>query len=188
MSEDLKALAEAAYSGPWEVVVKEHPHYLRTSPHREYMIVTAWDHPQLKGPMAVAAVAMGVGSAKGDPWVPLSGLTPENAAYIAAASPDRILALIAEVKTLRARALAELAAAEAERNEANRLMAVYAAAGSSSRRDVEAAEAQVEALKGLLKIVNEATETVGAGAVILQITTADRNAIRAALKDGGEHD
>ena len=52
------------------------------------------------------------------------------------------------------------------------------AEGNANARLIAAAPDLYEALK----IVNAATETVGAGAVILQITTADRQAIRAALR------
>lgn len=47
--------------GPWRVVVDEHPHRAGGK-HVERRIFTEWDHPQLKGPMGVVNMSVGIGT------------------------------------------------------------------------------------------------------------------------------
>ena len=98
--DDLREKARAATGGPWEVLTKEYPHYLGGK-HVERIIATTYIHPQLKGPIPVVSGSVGIPERKGDPGRPLVWLQPEDAAWIAAANPTRILALLDELDALR---------------------------------------------------------------------------------------
>jgi hypothetical protein len=95
----LKQLAEAATQGGWQVIETELPCRLG-QPHVERRIFTAKDHPQLKAPYPVVngSVALGTDEA---PVHHMVSMTAEDAAFIAAANPEAVLALIAENEALR---------------------------------------------------------------------------------------
>jgi hypothetical protein len=72
--------------GPWQVVVTEHPHY-RGGTHIERRIFTAWDHPQMKGPIGVVNSSVGIGETEGGKAHRFVSMTEADARLIAAA-PD----------------------------------------------------------------------------------------------------
>lgn len=99
---EIKAALEAGPTpGPWQIVVDDVPCYLG-APHKETRIFTTWEHPQLKGPMPVVNHSIGVGASQGCKPVHLVHIEPEDAAYIAAANPANLRALLDEVQALRA--------------------------------------------------------------------------------------
>lgn len=70
--ETLAALREAVEKmtpGPWQVVVTEHPYSFERADgttahgvHVERRIFTAWEHPQMHGPIGVVNYATGIGA------------------------------------------------------------------------------------------------------------------------------
>jgi len=102
----LRQLAENATPGPWQAnpfQYEVHTGSMLTS----YRIDTAWDHGQLKGPAPVFAPGI---SMRPHPVQPdelavqeVLYVRPEDAAYIAAISPDVVLALIEEINRLQDR-------------------------------------------------------------------------------------
>lgn len=76
--------------GPWRVVVDEHPHRLGGK-HVERRIFTQWEHPQLKGPLGV--VNMGVGIGNHDQAARHMVSMSEADARLIAAAPDMLNAL-----------------------------------------------------------------------------------------------
>lgn len=97
--DELKRLADAATPGGWAVVEQKYPHRYMGH-HIERMIVTAYDDGQLKSPYPIVATATGVGI--GDKPIYFCHISEENAAYIAAANPATILALIARLEAAEA--------------------------------------------------------------------------------------
>ncbi|KAF3997499.1 hypothetical protein [Glaciimonas immobilis] len=97
----LKALAEAATTGPWEVRANAHPHYLGGF-HKELLINTSWYHPQLGRQYPIVANSVGLGTEKNGPLTPLVLIEEKNAAYIAATNPLAVLAMIAHIEQLEA--------------------------------------------------------------------------------------
>lgn len=89
----LRKLAEAATSGPWQVILTEHPHALGGK-HEERWIFTTWDHPQAKGTLPVVTGSVGIAAEKGGKPQHMVSIMPYDAAYIAAANPAVILALL----------------------------------------------------------------------------------------------
>lgn len=77
--------------GPWRVVVDEHPHS-NGGTHVERRIFTEWDHPQLKGPMGVVNMSVGLGAEKKGARHFVS-LSAADAALIAAA-PEMLAACL----------------------------------------------------------------------------------------------
>lgn len=99
---ELKRLAEAATQGGWQVIETELPCRIGR-PHVERRIFTAKDHPQLKAPYPVVNGSIALVTDE-TPVHHMVSMTAEDAAYIAAANPSAVLALIAEnerLKTLR---------------------------------------------------------------------------------------
>ena len=97
---ELKRLAEAATQGDWQVIETELPCRIGR-PHVERRIFTAKDHPQLKAPYPVVNGSVALGTDE-TPVHHMVSMTAEDAAYIAAANPAAVLALIAENKRLAA--------------------------------------------------------------------------------------
>ena len=96
----LRQLAEAATSGPWQVITDEHPHY-HGGTHKERRIFTVWHHPQLKGPWGIVNNSVGIGAEKGGPARHMVSIEEKNADYIAAANPTAILALLDTIDVQR---------------------------------------------------------------------------------------
>lgn len=93
---ELKKLAEAATPGDWQVIETDLPCRLGR-PHIERRIFTAKDHPQLKAPYPVVNGSVALGTDE-TPVHHMVSIRAEDAAFIAAANPDSVLALIAEVE------------------------------------------------------------------------------------------
>ena len=96
----LRALAEAATRGPWQVWVTRHPFSLvrcdgstLTGEHVERHIVTVRNHPQSRAPYPIVTISVGAGIDDGPP-VHKVYIRPEDADYIAAVSPEVVLALL----------------------------------------------------------------------------------------------
>ncbi|WP_262381416.1 hypothetical protein [Pseudomonas sp. WS 5079] len=96
---ELKRLAEAATQGDWQVIETELPCRIGR-PHVERRIFTAKDHPQLKAPYPVVNGSVALGTDE-TPVHHMVSMTAEDAAYIAAANPAAVLALIAENERLK---------------------------------------------------------------------------------------
>lgn len=96
---ELKQLAEAATQGDWQVIETELPCRIGR-PHVERRIFTAKDHPQLKAPYPVINGSVALGTDQ-TPVHHMVSMTAEDAAYIAAANPAAVLALIAERDQLK---------------------------------------------------------------------------------------
>lgn len=116
----IRALAETATPGPWQVVTYRTPfaitRYDGTTCSGEHVgrdIATVRHHPQSHAPVPI--VTLGIGVTQETP-VPFVFIRPEDADYLAEVSPEVVLALLDEIAALRAR----LAAAEKERDEALR--------------------------------------------------------------------
>ncbi len=97
--------------GPWRVVVDEHPHRLGGK-HVERRIFTEWDHPQLKGPIGVVNMSVGIG-AHDQAARHMVCLSAADAALIAAA-PEMLAACleVAQGYSTRGAELARLALAK----------------------------------------------------------------------------
>ncbi|WP_426237500.1 hypothetical protein [Pseudomonas sp. TWP3-2] len=95
---ELMRLASAATQGDWQVIETELPCRLGGT-HIERRIFTVKDHPQLKAPWPVVngSVALGTDTV---PVHHMVSISAEDAAFIAAASPAAVVALIAEIKRL----------------------------------------------------------------------------------------
>jgi len=97
---ELKAKASAATQGEWQVIETRLPCRIGR-PHVERRIFTAKDHPQLKAPYPVINGSVALGTDE-TPVHHMVSMTAADAAYIAAANPAEVLALIAENERLNA--------------------------------------------------------------------------------------
>lgn len=77
--------------GPWQVVVDEFEHWCGGK-HVERRIFTTWSHPQLKAPIGVVNMMVGLGAEKGLPAVKMISIGEADARLISAA-PDLLEAL-----------------------------------------------------------------------------------------------
>lgn len=132
----LRALAEAATPGPWQVDITRHPYSMvrldgsfAEGEHVERWIQTVRIDPQAKAPHPIVVRSVGIAH-PGEPPIPMVHIRPEDADYLAAVSPEVVLALLDENAAIRAR----LAAAEQERDVALRLAVLGAT--ESCRREV----------------------------------------------------
>lgn len=112
----LRALAEAATPGPWQVVTYRTPFSITrhdgttcSGEHVGRDIATVRHHPQSHAPYPI--VTLGIGVTQETP-VHFVFIRPEDADYLAAVSPEVVLALLDTIDALRA----SLAAAEKERD------------------------------------------------------------------------
>lgn len=115
----LRARAEAATPGPWQVVTYRTPFSITrhdgttcSGEHVGRDIATVRHHPQIHAPYPI--VTLGIGVTQETP-VHFVFIRPEDADYLAAVSPEVVLALLDTIDALRA----SLAAAEKERDEAD---------------------------------------------------------------------
>jgi hypothetical protein len=83
-------------TGPWQVVEEKIPHH-RGGFHVERRIFTAWDHPQLHGPVGVVNCSIGIGEKEGGPARYFVHIEEADAALIAAA--PYLLSEIERVRT-----------------------------------------------------------------------------------------
>ena len=95
---ELKRLADAATQGEWQVVETKLPCRLGLS-HIERRIFTVKDHPQLEAPYPIVNGSVALGTDE-TPVHHMVSMTAENAAFIAAANPVAIKALLAENERL----------------------------------------------------------------------------------------
>jgi len=116
---DLRTLAGAATPGPWQVVTYRTPFSITrhdgttcSGEHVGRDIATVQHHPQSHAPYPI--VTLGIGVTQETP-VHFVFIRPEDADYLAAVSPEVVLALLDTIDALRA----SLAAAEKERDEAD---------------------------------------------------------------------
>lgn len=100
MYEELKKAAECATQGEWQVIETEFPCRIG-SPHIERRIFTVKDHPQLKGPYPVVNGSVALGTEE-FPVYHIVSISEQDAAFIAAANPSAVLALIAENERVNA--------------------------------------------------------------------------------------
>ena len=169
----LRARAEAATPGPWQVVTYRTPFSITrhdgttcSGEHVGRDIATVRHHPQSHAPYPI--VTLGIGVTQETP-VHFVFIRPEDADYLAAVSPEVVLALLDTIDSLRA----SLAAAEKERDEALRDAIEFTQKVDAGLvRDEEylrlhrekmeqydrrvAAEARAEKAEADLKYVNEA--------------------------------
>ena len=162
----LRARAEAATPGPWQVVTYRTPFSITrhdgttcSGEHVGRDIATVRHHPQSHAPYPI--VTLGIGVTQETP-VHFVFIRPEDADYLAAVSPEVVLALLDTIDSLRA----SLAAAEKERDAALRLAVLGAT--ESCRREVpcavayrlmaehKTAEERAEKAEADLKYMNEA--------------------------------
>ena len=116
----LRALAEAATPGPWQVDITRHPYSMvrldgsfAEGEHVERWIQTVRIDPQAKAPYPIVVRSAGIAH-PGEPPITMVHIRPEDADYLAAVSPEVVLALLDTIDALRA----SLAAAEKERDAA----------------------------------------------------------------------
>jgi len=81
--EELERLLAEATRGDWRVIEEIIPHY-RGGSHIERSIITAWDHPQLKGPYSILTMSYGLGEKKSSPARALLYIKKENADLLVA--------------------------------------------------------------------------------------------------------
>ena len=117
----LRALAEAATPGPWQVDITRHPYSMvrldgsfAEGEHVERWIQTVRIDPQAKAPYPIVVRSAGIAH-PGEPPITMVHIRPEDADYLAAVSPEVVLALLDTIDSLRA----SLAAAEKERDAAD---------------------------------------------------------------------
>ena len=117
----LRALAEAATPGPWQVDITRHPYSMvrlngsfAEGEHVERWIQTVRIDPQAKAPHPIVVRSVGIAH-PGEPAITMVHIRPEDADYLAAVSPEVVLGLLDTIDGLRA----SLAAAEKERDEAH---------------------------------------------------------------------
>lgn len=79
--------------GPWRVSEQTHPYGDKGYSHREQRISTEWDHPQLKGPMDITRLGIGVGLPGLAP-IPMVRIEAPDAAHIARLDPDTVRELV----------------------------------------------------------------------------------------------
>lgn len=115
---DLRTLAEAATPGPWQVDITRHPYSMvrldgsfAEGEHVERWIQTVRIDPQAKAPYPIVVRSAGIAH-PGEPPITMVHIRPEDADYLAAVSPEVVLALLDTIDALRA----SLAAAEKERD------------------------------------------------------------------------
>jgi len=133
---DLRTLAEAATPGPWQVDITRHPYSMvrldgsfAEGEHVERWIQTVRIDPQAKAPYPIVVRSAGIAH-PGEPPITMVHIRPEDADYLAAVSPEVVLALLDTIDSLRA----SLAAVEKERDAALRLAVLGAT--ESCRREV----------------------------------------------------
>lgn len=95
----LRQLAESATQGEWQVIETELPCRIGR-PHVERRIFTMKDHPQLKGPYPIVNGSVALGT-DDSPVHHMVSITAPDAAFIAAASPAAVLALLVHIEALR---------------------------------------------------------------------------------------
>lgn len=81
---ELRRLAEAATPGPWQIIHDKYKHHLGGY-HQGIRIFTAWDHPQMKGPIGVVNESSGIGEVKGGAGHRFVSMRNEDAKLIVAA-------------------------------------------------------------------------------------------------------
>lgn len=121
---DLRTLAEAATPGPWQVDITRHPYSMvrldgsfAEGEHVERWIQTVRIDPQAKAPYPIVVRSAGIAH-PGEPPITMVHIRPEDADYLAAVSPEVVLALLDEIDALRA----SLAEAERKRDVAMRVV------------------------------------------------------------------
>ena len=141
----LRARAEAATPGPWQVVTYRTPFSITrhdgttcSGEHVGRDIATVRHHPQSHAPYPI--VTLGIGVTQETP-VHFVFIRPEDADYLAAVSPEVVLALLDTIDSLRA----SLAAAEKGRDQA--IAMAEAAAKFAVADDVERAALKARAEK-----------------------------------------
>lgn len=105
------ALAGRPTPGPYKVVTDEIPHKLGGT-HKERRIFTQWDHPQVKAPVGVVNMSIGLGANEGDSAIKMVAISESDANWLAAADPDRIARLISALEGAMKEAVAHEERAE----------------------------------------------------------------------------
>ena len=105
---DLRTLAEAATPGPWQVDITRHPYSMvrldgsfADGEHVERWIQTVRIDPQAKAPYPIMVRSAGIAH-PGEPPITMVHIRPEDADYLAAVSPEVVLALLDTIDSLRA--------------------------------------------------------------------------------------
>ena len=154
---DLRTLAEAATPGPWQVDITRHPYSMvrldgsfAEGEHVERWIQTVRIDPQAKAPHPIVVRSVGIAH-PGEPAITMVHIRPEDADYLAAVSPEVVLALLDTIDALRA----SLAAAQQERDEAH-----------------EAYEKLAEPSLNWMRLENGQLDMAVAGAVVQHIAAA----------------
>lgn len=96
---EIKEAADAAWLGPWKVVLDEHQHYCGGT-HKERRIFTAWDHPQLGCPAPIVNGSVGIPAEKDGPAIHMVSIDQVNADHIATANPATVLDMAARIEEL----------------------------------------------------------------------------------------
>lgn len=96
---EIKAAAEAATPGPWQIITDEHPHF-RGGKHIERRVFTTWKHPQLDDFAPVVNGSVGIPSAKGEKPIHMVSIEAKNASHIATANPTTVLAMAVRIEEL----------------------------------------------------------------------------------------
>lgn len=152
----LRARAEAATPGPWQVVTYRTPFSITrhdgttcSGEHVGRDIATVRHHPQSHAPYPI--VTLGIGVTQETP-VHFVFIRPEDADYLAAVSPEVVLALLDTIDALRA----SLAAAEKERDAQTTPLLWWKDHALKVETERDAAIARAEKAEADLKYVNEA--------------------------------
>jgi len=155
---DLRTLAEAATPGPWQVDITRHPYSMvrldgsfAEGEHVERWIQSVRIDPQAKAPHPIVVRSVGIAH-PGEPPIPMVHIRPEDADYLAAVSPEVVLALLDTIDSLRA----SLAAAEKERDAQTTPLLWWKDHALKVETERDAAIARAEKAEADLKYVNEA--------------------------------
>ena len=153
---DLRTLAGAATPGPWQVVTYRTPFSITrhdgttcSGEHVGRDIATVRHHPQSHAPYPI--VTLGIGVTQETP-VHFVFIRPEDADYLAAVSPEVVLALLDTIDSLRA----SLAAAEKEWDAQTTPLLWWKDHALKVETERDAAIARAEKAEADLKYVNEA--------------------------------
>lgn len=96
---EIKAAAEVATTGPWQIVTDEHPH-CRGGKHIERRIFTDWKHPQIGDFAPVVNGSIGIPAEKDGQPIRMVSIDQTNATHIATANPATVLAMAARIEEL----------------------------------------------------------------------------------------
>jgi hypothetical protein len=90
---EIEAGLKGVTPGPWCAAICEHPYLDGSKAHIERHVIAAYDHPQLKAPVAITRLSIGVGL-NGEPPVHMVSMTEPDHLHIARLDPATVRELV----------------------------------------------------------------------------------------------